>query len=111
MKRIILLAGLLAAPVLFLASCDEQQAVDKLMANDAIVQNIMTKMWEDPALKARLMEKFLADPETHNRVIDATLADSTLFAGLVAKIAGDENLKKTLITQAEAWKKETGRRR
>ncbi|OGC78067.1 MAG: hypothetical protein A2Z27_03875 [candidate division Zixibacteria bacterium RBG_16_50_21] len=111
MKRITLLTCLLIAPVLLLGSCNEQQAVDKLMANDAIVQNIMIKMWEDPVLKAKLQEKFMADQQSYNKAIDMTLADSTMFAGLVTKIAGNEDLKKMLITQADAWKKEMGRKR
>ena len=111
MKRILVLAGLLLMLAILSTSCDQQQAVEKLMQNDAVVNNIMEKMWQDPALKAKLMEKFLADQESNAQVIDNTLSDSTRFSALMQKVYENEGLKKQVITLAEAWKKEAARKK
>src|SRR3990172_7190258 len=106
MFRLTVISGTLLFLGLFLTSCDQQQAVDKLMQNEQIVDNIMNKMWEDPALKQRLVEKVFADQESYNALID-----STLFTGLINKVEANQDLKKQIISLGEAWKKEAGRKR
>lgn len=111
MRKSLVLTGLVFILGLLNTSCDQQQAVDQLMQNEAIVSNIMEKMWQDPALKAKLMEKFMADQESYARVIDTTLGDSTMFSSLMQKMAEDDSLKKQVISLADAWKKEARRKR
>src|SRR4030067_1016179 len=111
MNRISTLCFLAFLLALFVTSCDQQQAVEKLMQNEAVVNNIMEKMWQDPALKAKLMEKFLADQESNAQVIDNTLSDSTRFSALMQKVYENEGLKKQVMTLAEAWKKEMARKK
>jgi F0F1-type ATP synthase membrane subunit c/vacuolar-type H+-ATPase subunit K len=111
MRRSLTLTGLALMLCLLTTSCDQQQAVDKLMENDIIVNNIMEKMWQDPALKAKLMEKFMADQESYTRVIDTTLGNSTMFSALMQKVAENDSLKKQVISLADAWKKEAAKKK
>ncbi len=111
MRRNLILIGLVLVMGLLTTSCDQQQAVDQLMQNQAIVSNIMEKMWQDPALKAKLMEKFMADQESYARVIDTTLSDSTLFGAFLNRVGENEDLKNQVISLADNWKKEARRKR
>lgn len=111
MFRLIVVTGTLMFWGLFLTSCDQQQAVDKLMQNEQIVENIMNKMWEDPALKQKLVEKVFADQVSYDALIDSTLADSTRFTDLIKKVEANQDLKKQIISLGEAWKKEARRKR
>lgn len=111
MYRLIVVIGAVLVLAFLVTSCDQQKAVDKLMQNQQLVENIMNKMWEDSTYKAKLLDKVMGDQQGYGHIIDATLGDSTMFSGLMSKIGASEGLKKQVMAMAEAWKKEAGRKK
>jgi|GEM_PF-1033419 len=109
MRRVLIVAGAFALLAILVTSCSKEQAVDQLMQNKAVVDNIMTKMWQDPEMKNQLVEKVLADQESYGRFVESTLGDSTKFAALMEKVAANEELKKQVMSLADTWKKEASK--
>ena len=105
-KPSIVLLLVLSAVMLFIISCDREAAVNRMMENEQIVSNIMERLWADSLRRAEFVNLVLADEAGYNRIIDSTLMDSSMFAGLVLKVAADTTLKRQVINLAEEWKKQ-----
>ncbi|MCI0532356.1 MAG: hypothetical protein L0Y74_10510 [candidate division Zixibacteria bacterium] len=105
-KHGIVLLVILSAAMIFTVSCDREAAVNRMMENEQIVSNIMERLWADSLRRVEFVNLVLADEASYNKIIDSTLMDSTMFAGLVLKVAADTTLKRQVITLAEEWKKQ-----
>lgn len=105
MKKIFLLSTLGLFTLLLFSSCNQEKALDSMLAKQELAETILTKMWEKPEMKTKIQEMVLQDQQTRSKLLDAMLQDSTAWGSLTDKISSNEGFKTYVIAKAKDWEK------
>lgn len=100
-KGIAVLALLvLLGSFLFTSSCDQEKAIDTMMANPEIAERITQKMMENPEFKEKMMWVIMADTSMMGMMMDSLVTDHPMMDKMFGKMMMDDWCKEQISAKA-----------
>lgn len=101
-KGIAILALLvLLGSFLLTSSCDQEKAIDTMMANPEIAQRITQKMMENPEFKEDMMWMIMADTTMMGVMMDSLVTDHPMMDRMFGRMMMDDWCKEQISAKAQ----------
>ena len=90
----------LLAGFLMISGCDQDKAIDTMIANPEIAEKITQKMMENPEFKENMMWMIMADTNMMNMMMDSLITHHPMMEGMFGKMMEDDWCKEQITTKA-----------
>ncbi|MGB2698014.1 MAG: hypothetical protein WBD28_09190 [Candidatus Zixiibacteriota bacterium] len=102
MKKVIIITILLflLAGFLMISGCDQDKAIDTMMANPEIAEKITQKMMENPEFKENMMWVIVADTTMMGMMMDSLITDHAMMDKFFQRMMDDDWSKEQITTKA-----------
>lgn len=97
---LVLLAGFL-----MVSGCDQEKAIDTMMANPEIAEKITQKMMENPEFKEKMMWMIMADTTMMGMMMDSLITDHALMDKMFNRMMEDDWSKEQISSMAKEIRK------
>ena len=102
MKKGIIIITLLflSAGFLMISGCDQDKAIDTMMASPEIAEKITQKMMENPEFKEDMMWMIMADTTMMNMLMDSLITHHPMMESMFEKMMEDDWSKEQITSKA-----------
>jgi PBP1b-binding outer membrane lipoprotein LpoB len=99
-RKILFCVGLamILLSILVFSSCNQQKAIDTMMANPEMSTMLMKKVMDTPELKEKMMGMMISDTTFAAQMMDTIIRDHPMMDRMIERMMGDEYCKE-LISQ------------
>ena len=85
---------------LMVSSCDQEKAIDTMMANPEIAERITQKMMENPEFKEKMMWMIMADTTMMGMMMDSLITDQPMMEKMFGRMMENDWCKEQISTKA-----------
>lgn len=103
MKKGIIIVSILVllAGFFMVSGCDQEKAIDTMMANPEIAERITHKMMENPEFKEKMMWMIVADTTMMGMMMDSLITDHAMMDKAFGKMMEDDWCKEQISSMAK----------
>jgi hypothetical protein len=92
---------LVLAGFLMISGCDQEKAIDTMMANPEISQRITQKMMENPEFKEKMMWMIMADTTMMGMMMDSLITHHPMIDRMFDRMMENDWCKEQIATKAK----------
>ena len=97
---IIIILLVLVGSFLMISGCDQDKAIDTMMASPEIAEKITQKMMENPEFKEDMMWMVMADTTMMNMMMDSLITHQPMMNKMFGKMMENDWCKEQITTKA-----------